>query len=64
MKFCQFAPSPRKVESIRYQLQKLKIVGPEFLPLGMHLVADPEPPRHEIVKIEHGFLSIGRTFTS
>jgi hypothetical protein len=64
MKFCQVAPSPRRVESVRYELQRVRIVGPEFSPLGMHLVADPKPPRHEIVQIKHEILSIGLTFTS
>ena len=64
MKFCQFAPSAERVESVRYQLQRVRIIGPEFSPLGMHLVADPKPPRHEMVKIKRGVLSIGLTFTS
>jgi len=66
MKFCQVAPSARRVESVRYELQRVRIIdiGPEFSLLGMHLVADPKPPRHEMVKIKRGILSIGLTFTS
>jgi hypothetical protein len=64
MKFCQFAPSARRVENIRYELQRVRIIGPEFSLLGMHLVADAKPPRHEIVKIKRRVLSIGLTFTS
>jgi len=61
MKFCQFAPSAEKVKSVRYQLQRVRIIRPEFSPLGMHLVADPEPPRHEVVKIKRGIF-IDRTY--
>ena len=64
MKFCQFAPSPKRVKSVRCEFQRVRTVGPEFSLLGMHLVADPKPPRHEIVKIKRGILSIGFTFTS
>jgi hypothetical protein len=49
--------------SDKYQLQRVRIVQPEFSLWGMHLVADPEPPKHEIVKIKHGILSIRLTFT-
>ena len=49
MKFCQFAPSARRVESVRYELQvqRVRIVRPAFPLLGMHLVAESEPPRHD-----------------